>query len=376
LANTKYKTHTKIAIAFGLATLIALTFVALSSATALSDGRPLNLPNLFLIHFTRIYTWAILSPLIFLFVRRYPIDVRRFRWRSLLIHIPALIVFCSIHQAIYAVITWMIDPTIATRFNSIFAYYQTNFFGWLYLGFLMYSLIIIAMHAFLFYRDFLAEREKKLALDAQLAQAHLSALKMQLQPHFLFNTLHSISSLTLEDPPKANTMIARLGDFLRLTLEHSEQQKVSLKEELEFLKCYLEIEQVRFSDRLTVDFEIEPAAMTSQVPHLILQPIVENAVQHGIAPKASQGFIKISAKRLAGKLKIEIRDDGPGFTENGNSESQKGVGLANVRARLKQTFGENQRFEMKNVSEGGTAVILEIPFETESPLPASAAEII
>src|SRR5947199_9074632 len=118
---------------------------------------------------------------------------------------------------------------------------------------------------------------------------------MQLHPHFLFNTLHSISSLVLEDPPKANSMIARLGDFLRLTLDHSNQQVVTLKEETEFVRCYLEIEQVRFGDRLTVAFKIEPATVGAEVPHLILQPLVENAIQHAIAPHATPGRIEIAA---------------------------------------------------------------------------------
>lgn len=358
-------------------TLLGFTFVALSSATALSDGRPLNIQNLFLIHFTRLYTWAVLSPFIFLFVRRFPIDFRRLRWNDLLIHIPALLIFCSIHQAVYAVVTWTINSSLSARFSSVFAYYQANFFGWLYLGVFVYGLIIISIHAFLFYENFLREQTEKAALNAQLAQAQLRALKMQLNPHFLFNALHSISSLTLEDPPKANGMIARLGDFLRLTLEHSEHQMVSLEEELEFVRCYLEIEQERFSDRLTVDFAVEKTILTAMVPHLILQPIIENAIQHGIAPKAAEGFIKISAGRLSDKLFIEIKDNGRGIQDNRNSENKKGVGITNVRARLEQIYGENYRFEMVNSDGGGLAVFLEIPFETETRAQmTTAAEIV
>lgn len=370
------RTFTNIAIAFVVWTLLGFTFVALSTATALSDGRPLNVPNLFLIHFTRLYTWAILSPLIFLFVRRFPIDIRRLRLRNLLVHLPAMIAFCILHQAIYAFVTWTIDSSLSVRFSSIFAYYQASFFGWLYLGILMYSLITISIQAFLFYRSFLEEQAEKSMLNAQLAKAQLRALKMQIHPHFLFNTLHSISSLTLEDPPKANSMIARLGDFLRLTLDHSEYEKVSLKEELEFLNCYLEIEQVRFSDRLTVEFVVEPNALTASVPHLILQPIIENAIQHGIAPKAAHGFIKISAKRSSDTLRIEVKDNGAGITGNATSENKKGVGLRNVRERLAQIYGERHRFEMVNGEDVGLTVSLEIPFETEIPVRINAAEAI
>jgi len=191
-------------------------------------------------------------------------------------------------------------------------------------------------------------------------------LKMQLHPHFLFNTLHSISSLVLEDPPKANSMIARLGDFLRLTLENSDQQLVSLKQEAEFLRCYLEIEQVRFGDRLTVAFELEPQTLSAQVPHLILQPVVENAIQHAIAPRATRGHINVEAKRLNSSLRLEVRDNGPGMGSNNNLPGTEGVGLSNVRARLHQIYGFDFRFELINAKGEGLAVVMEIPFRREA----------
>jgi hypothetical protein len=295
-----------IAAFFAVWTLLALVFVSLSSATALSGGNQPNVRLLFLIQFTRFYAWGALSPLIYRFVRCFPVEIRPLRWRNLLVHVAALLLFCTIHQTVFAILTWQLDPSIITRFATIFDYYRGNFFSGVYLGVLVYSLIVFAVQAFLFYQNFRAEEEKKLRVTAQLAEAELHALKMQLQPHFLFNTLHSISSLVLEDPPKANSMIARLGDFLRLTLEHSERQTVTLKEEIEFARCYLEIEQVRFSDRLRIDFDVDPASLTAQMPHLILQPIVENAVQHAIAPHAANGFIKISAKRIEDAIRVEI----------------------------------------------------------------------
>src|SRR5947207_2385882 len=187
---------------------------------------------------------------------------------------------------------------------------------------------------------------------------------MQLHPHFLFNTLHSISSLVLEDPPRANIMIARLGDFLRLTLEHSEEQTVTLKEEIEFLRLYLEIEQIRFEDRLSVDFTIEPATFSAHVPHLILQPVVENAIRYAIAPYASPGRIKIEAKRLEGLLRLEVKDNGPGIESKRDSIEKHGLGLANVRARLKQIYGKEFRFEVTSIPNGGLTVALEMPFRT------------
>src|SRR5438094_2321712 len=159
------------------------------------------------------------------------------------------------------------------QFPEFIDCYRAYFGFGFYIDLIIASLIVIAVHALLYYQNFRASELAQSSLKTQLAQAQLRALKMQLHPHFLFNTLHSISSLVLEDPSKANSMIARLGDFLRLTLENSEQQLVTLKEEIEFLRTYLEIEQVRFGDRLTVAFEIEPATLSAAVRHLLFQAL-------------------------------------------------------------------------------------------------------
>jgi sensor histidine kinase YesM len=196
-----------------------------------------------------------------------------------------------------------------------------------------------------------------------LTLAQLEALKMQLHPHFLFNTLHSISALVHRDPDAADRMIARLGDFLRLTLENSGAAEVSLQKELEFLTCYLEIERVRFQDRLTTSVEVEPSALDSPVPNLILQPIVENALRHGVAQSSAPGRVEISAKRENGSLRIRVRDNGPGLNRvTGSREAFKeGVGLSNTRARLEQLYGESHRFEMSDAPDGGLLVTMVIP---------------
>jgi two-component system LytT family sensor kinase len=160
-------------------------------------------------------------------------------------------------------------------------------------------------------------------------------------------------------------MIARLGDFLRLTLEHSNRQLVTLKEEMAFVRCYLEIEQVRFGDRLTVSLAVDPATDSAQVPHLILQPLVENAIQHAIAPRAAPGRIEIEARRLDSRLRLVVKDTGPGITGPVDTLQGHGVGLANVRARLAQLYDGNFSFAMSNSSEGGLNVVLELPFQIE-----------
>ncbi len=191
---------------------------------------------------------------------------------------------------------------------------------------------------------------------------------MQLHPHFLFNTLHSISALLHRDTDGARKMITRLGDFLRLTLENSGTQEVTLQQEMEFLRCYLEIERIRFQDRLTTRVEVDPDALDTQVPNLILQPIVENAIRHGVAPRSTPVVIEIRAKQEDGFLRIRIRDNGPGLPMNRSTESlfKKGLGLANTQTRLDRLYGARHRFEIANDPAGGLAVTLEIPADREN----------
>jgi LytS/YehU family sensor histidine kinase len=281
------------------------------------------------------------------------------------LYFPALISFAGIHQVIHLAVLWSIMPRWRQKYPALMDCYRAYFAFGFYIDLIIALLIVVAVHALLYYQNFRASELAQSSLKAQLAQAQVRALKMQLHPHFLFNTLHSISSLVLEDPPKANSMIARLGDFLRLTIESSEQQLVTLKEEIEFLRCYLDIEQVRFGDRLTVAFELEPQALSARVPHLILQPIAENAIQHAIAPRAKPGHINIEAKRLNSLLRVAISDNGPGISSNTISPAKKCVGLTNVRTRLQQTYGPDFRFALTNGGGGGLTVVMEIPFHRE-----------
>ena len=191
---------------------------------------------------------------------------------------------------------------------------------------------------------------------------------MQIQPHFLFNTLNSISSLVLTNPPQAHLMIAQLGDFLRLTLDYTEDQMVPLSEELRFLRSYLEIEQIRFSDRLTVSFDVEPEVLSIMVPHLVLQPIVENSIKHAVSRRRSGGLIEVRADKLANKLQIQIKDNGPDdepkMINFKNDESLR-TGLTNVQSRLKHFYGNDAGFEMSNSEKGGTTVTLVVPLNFE-----------
>ena len=204
-------------------------------------------------------------------------------------------------------------------------------------------------------------------LEAQLAQARLQALKAQLHPHFLFNTLNAISALMHRDVDSADRMIALLSDLLRVSLDKDERHQVSLKDELGFLERYLAIERIRFRDRLTVDIDIEAGCGAALVPRLILQPLVENSIIHGIALQSTAGLIAVKARRKGNRLEVSVADDGPGLL--GDRPSREGVGLSNTRARLAELYGAEHRVTLERATEGGLRVSLEMPFEHKPRFP-------
>ncbi|MFY0533145.1 sensor histidine kinase [Nannocystis pusilla] len=213
-------------------------------------------------------------------------------------------------------------------------------------------------------RGLYARRERRRAteaaqLSAQLAEAQLAALKAQLHPHFLFNALGSISELVHLDPDGADRMLVKLSALLRRALDVASTQEVTLAEELSFLQPYLEIEQVRFADRLTVCWDIEPQARAALVPHLALQPLLENAIVHGIAPRAGGGTVGVAAWVVGERLVLAVRDDGVGSA--GRVRAGVGVGLTNTRARLERLYGAAHRFTVSDVAGGGVEVMLELP---------------
>lgn len=205
-------------------------------------------------------------------------------------------------------------------------------------------------------------------LQGRLDQARLQALKLQLQPHFLFNTLNTVTALVHTDPRAAERMVSGLSELLRFSLGTSGDQEILLERELQVLRYYLEIQQVRFHDRLSVSFDIDPAVERAYVPSLLLQPLVENAIKHGIGPRAAAGRIAISARRNGGNmLSLQVSDDGVGGPPD--ESRREGVGLGNTRARLQSLYGESHRLEVGTRAEGGFLVSIEIPFETRPRTP-------
>jgi len=186
---------------------------------------------------------------------------------------------------------------------------------------------------------------------------------MQLQPHFLFNTLNTIYNLAPQNSRKAQLMIARLSELLRLSLEHVSTETVPLQRELEFLNSYLEVEKTRFEERLKIVFDIDPETLDAEVPNMILQPLVENSIRHGIGKKAAGGTIGISSRKTGGRLALLVTDDGKGLSP-GLSSVVRGIGLSNTRARLAQLYGQDFHFDLSPATEGTKATI-EIPFQTK-----------
>ena len=336
----------------------------LASQMYLAYGRsemPIQYRRIFLVEVIYAYQWAALTPFILWLSRRAPIE--RSKWvRSLSVHIGASILMGFTTRVLHDLMFFFLLADSSRHFSFgrllMNVYFMTDY------GVMIYWLILLVSHAIDYQKRYREGQVRATKLEAQLAQAQLQALKMQLQPHFLFNTLHSISALVHKNADAADRMIARLGDFLRLTLENGGTQEVSLGQELEFLKCYLEIERIRFQDRLTVQMDIEPQTLDARLPNLILQPIVENAIRHGIAPRTSAGRIEIEARRLNGTLRVQVTDNGPGIPEDLSSGAivKEGVGLSNTEARLKQLYGADHRLDLSNTPKGGLTVLLEIPF--------------
>lgn len=354
----------QLAATLGIAFFIGITFAVQNYINMNNRGFPISWHDSWTEQVPFWIVWALFSPIVFRLTARFPLDRERW-WTTFLLHIPAGILFSILHFAVYFVLLVFLKERDVMEVKSITQFWdilpKLNF------GLRLWSyLLLVALgYAIDFYHRYQEGTVRATQLEMQLARAQLDALKMQLHPHFLFNTLNSISALLHKDVETADKMIARLGDFLRLTLRNSGRQEVTVSEELEFLKCYLEIERIRFQDRLTVEMSIEAQAADAQVPNLLLQPIVENAIRHGISASTAPGKLSIQAVCRNGSLQIRVKDNGPGLTGNG-ANYREGVGLQNTRARLEQLYGNQQRMKMYNSAEGGVTVELEMPYHAST----------
>jgi signal transduction histidine kinase len=303
---------------------------------------------------------------IFYLGRRYRLDSRRWLG-ALAIHIAAAALFSVVHLGCMILVRLALWPSAGkppTISWTLFAQRQYLMqLDWLLMT---YSAIIGLSYALDYRRESEARAIKAANLETRLVEAQLKTLQAELHPHFLFNTLHAISTLVHTNPESADRMISRLSDLLRLTFDGSGAAAVSLQEELEFLQKYLEIEQIRFQDRLSVHYDVDAETLDAEVPRLILQPLVENAIKHGVSPRSGQGLIQITSRIRDGSLWIEIRDNGVGLSGPALSRLNAGVGLSNTRARLECLYGTGQRLEFAEGSDG-LAVQIRIPLVRVPP---------
>lgn len=318
-------------------------------------GHRLTVAQGYVLGFWDMYTWALVCIAAFALAARLPLE--RGRW------VTALVVVLLVGQVVLllkgmadALFVGAVDWLPKARFTSYaIGRLATRNFAFL-------SLVGVG-YALEYFRRF---REREISgsrLEAQLAQARLQILTMQLQPHFLFNTLHAISGLVHRDADAAERMIANLSEMLRVSLSRQQRDEVELREEMELLAPYLDIERMRLGERLSVQVEVEPGAEGALVPHLILQPLVENAIRHGIAPQRLPGTVRISSRRDGDRLEIVVRDDGRGL--RGGAEAGGGLGLENTRRRLEHLYGEAGRLRLEEVPDGGVRVEITLPFRTD-----------
>jgi signal transduction histidine kinase len=331
-------------------TFVALFFASQTYLNYRSSGGRAPVALILKMNLVEWYLWGLLAPLIVWLARSLPLE--RVHWaRNLVIHLAAGVGF--------ALAEWWLNNFLRYHLLGLSQGMQLVYL--FHQNLVTYWIVVAVTQGYLYYSRYREGEVRTAQLSAQLAQAQLQALRMQLHPHFLFNTLNAISALVHKDPEIADRMIARLSDLLRLTLENIGIQEVRLAQELDFLEGYLEIERMRFADRLEVRMRIAPETLDARAPYLILQPLVENAIRHGIAPRSAPGCIEVSAERRDGELVLAVKDDGPGISTKTNLKD--GVGISSTRARLERLYGAAHRFELQNGTERGLIVTLAFPFQ-------------
>jgi two-component system, LytTR family, sensor kinase len=351
-------------VVFGLWTLYAIASAKQTALMiALSEGREQAQPATAFVPWalSTMWFWAALTPGIVWLARRYHLDRRHWAAR-LALHVAVALALAYVDAAWDMwvrpyVLPYPRRPVLVAFLSQV----DTNVF--------QYFVIVAIVHSLGYYRLYRERKVMAAELGAQLATAQLEVLKMQLQPHFLFNTLHSIAELVHEDADAADRMVTQLGDFLRLSLDHAGRPEVPLRQELEFLNAYLGIQRIRFGERLRVRTNVEVDALDALVPNLVLQPLVENAIRHGIAAHARSGVIEVLARRRGDRLELEVGDNGGGLLGPADTLAE-GVGLSNTRSRLERLYGTSHYSMMlRNRTMGGVIVTLTIPHRTASGAP-------
>ena len=331
-----------------------------------------------LLQIPRWLTWVPITPIVFYAAERFPFRRDRLA-RSMWTHLGIALVIAVVIEVVWLQISFFIQgylepEALARMLNNRAEVYSVAVLSRLLGDAFIYAAALGVATTLGYHRRF-RERELRAAqLEAQLALAQVQALKMQVHPHFLFNTLHAVTVLIREDPAAATRVVTRLGDLLRLTLSRATTAQVSFRRELEILTLYLEIERTRFHDRLEIAYDVQPATLGALVPDLILQPLVENAIRHGVSPNAGTARIDVRSRRDGDWLTLEIRDNGAGLVE-GHTRPD-GIGLSTTRARLERLYGDRHELTLENLPHGGCVARIRIPFQlTTDDRPEPPAEL-
>jgi two-component system LytT family sensor kinase len=333
-------------------------------------GHPISWRDAILMNVIAYSVWAVvLTPIIMFLCSQFPLEHGGFR-RVIPLHLAASFAVGTL-DALLRTLGWtalgMAERGFRHAFTSEFLFVSE-------MDLWNYWVVAAACHGFLYYTRFVDREQRALRLENQLVTTELQLLKMQLQPHFLFNTLHAIGAMVHPNPDRAEQMITQLGDLLRITVEGVNVEEVTVKRELDFLQRYLDIQQTRFQDRLQVRMKVDEQALGACIPYLLLQPLVENAVFHGVARSPGHGTIEVEVRRADGSLCLAVRNDGPPLDIHGPANGRSGIGLNNTRARLSRLYGQAQELRFVRHPGGGAEVKVRIPFKTEHPAePASHA---
>jgi sensor histidine kinase YesM len=377
MQNSLRKTARIVGVALVVCTLIGLLEASQVYFMSARAGRPISFGRSAATTMPSWFVLAALVPFVIAIARRFPLDTLR-RPSTVLAHLGAAVTYSVVNLLLAGLLSDFVFSDLGQRYGFL-----GNFWRLLAMYFTMvlvqYFSVVGIYYAYIYNRRY-REKERAAAelqvrasqLEASLSRANLEALRMQLNPHFLFNTLNTVSVLALKgEKQRVSRMVSRLSDLLRLSLEN-DRQTLSLREELEFLERYLEIEQVRFKDRLSVKVDVEPAAYDAEVPSLMLQPIVENAVKYGFSQTIGPGEISIDCRVNGDTVEIDVSDTGPGLPDSRVQSGGTGVGLANTRARLEQLYGGHYTLELVNRPEGGAQVRVRFPFV---PAPVSSSQM-
>jgi two-component system LytT family sensor kinase len=307
------------------------------------------------------WAWGLLAFVIIAVDARLPFSAVQLR-RRIAAHVVLSLVFTSLFVYVLVLVRVLLGLDHWSTFSNphLFPNALRGMFLW---NLLIYWVIAGSWQAYRYNQSYVSSELRSARLEQQFSEARLNVLRMQLNPHFLFNALNTISSQVERDPRLARAMIEHLGDLLRLSLESKDKQEVPLAEEMEFLEHYVAIQKIRFGEHLTIEVAVTPEARTALVPSLFLQPLVENAIRHGVSRRASGGTVEISAARVDGRVKIRVADDGVGLPAGWDLQKSEGLGLTATRERIAGLYpNARSRFEIRNREGGGTEVEVDLPY--------------